>query len=170
MGFIKWLLNAQGEWEQKQKNRGSVQNDYCIDNTHWAYDDPKVIRYSKIYYDNLEKLEERYSVLYNLGLIDGDEVNGFINLCKQNILDFNRFKEACKPYNEEMPPSVPAYKRLAMIYEKQGKYREAIEICATAINNGVVSDGTKGRMRGRLARLIRKYDGDLPDSILKLID
>lgn len=170
MGFIKWLLNAQSEWEQKQKNRGSVRDDYYIDNAPWAYDDPKVIRYSKIYYDNLGKLEERYSIIYNMGLIEGDEVDAFIRLCEQNIIDFNLYKEACMPYKEEMPYNVPAYKRLAMIYEKQGRYREAIEICATAINNGVVDDGTKGRMRGRLARLIRKYDGDLPNSILKLLD
>lgn len=170
MGFIKWLLNAQKEWEQNQKKQNTTV--FYTDSTPWAYDDPKVIRYSKIYYNNLEKLEERYSVLYNLGLIEGVEVDEFIKLCEQNIVDFNRYKEACRPYKEEMPYSVPAYKRLAMIYEKQGRYKEAIEICAKAINNGIVDDGTKGRMRGRLARLIRKYDGfvEVSDSILKLLD
>lgn len=122
------------------------------------------------YYKGLEKIEERYSVLYNMGIIDGSEVDIFIGMCKQNIREYRLFVELLKKEGLELPLSVPAYKRLAMVYEKQARYEEAISICAEAIRMGAVDDGTKGRMRGRLARLIRKYNGDVPQNILRLLD
>lgn len=170
MGFFRWLTGTQKNENKNKRTYSGALGDQHTDSTSWAYDDPDVIKYSEIYYNNLEKLEERYSVLYNLGLIEGSEVDDFIELCERNIMEFKRYKEACASYKEEMPRNVPAYKRLAMIYEKQGRYEEAIEICAAAIHDGVVDDGTKGRMRGRLARLIRKYGEEIPESISELLD
>ncbi len=168
MGIIKWLFEKQKEWEEKQAEAG-YSSSYYNEESRWAYDDPNVIYLSKIYYDNLEKLEEQYSVLYNLRITEGEAVDSLIDLCKQNIVDYMRFKEACQPYGEEMPSSVPAYKRLAMIYEKQCRYEEGIEVCVAAIKNGVYDDGEKGKMRGRLARLIRKYNDNVSEEVLKLL-
>lgn len=132
------------------------------------YTETDLIAYT--YYKGLGDIEERYSVLYNMGLIDGSEVDIFISMCKQNIREYRLFVELLKKEGLELPLSVPAYKRLAMVYEKQARYEEAISICAEAIRMGAVDDGTKGRMRGRLARLIRKYNGDVPQNILRLLD
>jgi tetratricopeptide (TPR) repeat protein len=111
---------------------------------------------NKKYYDGLQKMESDYSVLYNMGLIDGSEVEVFISQCKQNILDYKTLKKYWIKYNEEIPPVMSAYKRLAMIYEKQGEYKKAIEVCKEAIDEGCNNDGSKGMMEGRLARLERK--------------
>lgn len=48
------------------------------------------------------------------------------------------------------------FKRLAIIYEKQQRYGDAIAICQRAIDLGVVRDGTEGGMIGRMARLCKK--------------
>lgn len=49
-----------------------------------------------------------------------------------------------------------SFKRLAIIYEKQRRYDEAIQICQRSIELGYVDDGTAGQMPDRIARLIRK--------------
>lgn len=47
---------------------------------------------------------------------------------------------------------VPSFQRLAIIYEKQGKYEEAIEVCQLALNYGL-QDSTKGGFENRIERL-----------------
>lgn len=51
---------------------------------------------------------------------------------------------------------IPAFKRLAIIYEKQKEYEKAIEICEKAIEYGEESDGTKEGFRGRIKKLESK--------------
>ncbi len=51
--------------------------------------------------------------------------------------------------------SIPSFQRLAIIYEKQARYEEAIEICEEALRYGLV-DSTKGGFQGRLRRLHKK--------------
>lgn len=43
-----------------------------------------------------------------------------------------------------------------MLYEKQGRYEEAISICDEAIAAGATYDGTKNGMAGRKNRLAKK--------------
>ncbi|MGG7207117.1 tetratricopeptide repeat protein [Clostridium perfringens] len=52
--------------------------------------------------------------------------------------------------------SIPAFKRLAIIYEKQKEYEKAIEICEKAIEYGEESDGTKEGFKGRIKKLKSK--------------
>ena len=68
-----------------------------------------------------------------------------------------------------MLSNVPAYKRLIMIYEKQGNYEKAVEVCANAISNEVYSDGTKGGMRGRFEWLLKKCGGNVTEEMLDLL-
>ena len=70
MGFFRWLTGTQKNENKNKRTYSGALGDQHTDSTSWAYDDPDVIKYSEIYYNNLEKLEERYSVLYNLGLIE----------------------------------------------------------------------------------------------------
>lgn len=52
---------------------------------------------------------------------------------------------------------IPAFERLAIIYEKQGNVSEAIEICEMAIGYGL-KDSTKGGFEGRLEKLQKKLN------------
>ena len=50
---------------------------------------------------------------------------------------------------------VPSFQRLAIIYENQDKYAEAIEICKLALNYGL-HDNTKADFKGRIEKLAKK--------------
>lgn len=53
---------------------------------------------------------------------------------------------------------VPSFERLAIIYEQQGLYQEAIGVCELA-RQYRLEDGTKGGFEGRLKRLRKKMTG-----------
>lgn len=54
-------------------------------------------------------------------------------------------------------PTVNPFKILAIMYEKNGEYDKAIQICNEALTfPGYESDGTKGGMKGRLEKLMKK--------------
>ena len=111
-----------------------------------------------------------WSVMYNLKITSGEKADIFETKCRQNLLDLLEMLKAQEQYgfDSSMPPHVPAYVRLAMLYEKQEKYQEAIDVCVEAIKLGAVNDGNKGKMYGRLARLIRKSGIDVNDDVLAL--
>ncbi|MGL6186041.1 MAG: tetratricopeptide repeat protein [Clostridium chrysemydis] len=52
--------------------------------------------------------------------------------------------------------NIPAFKRLAIIYENKKDYEKAIQICQKAIECGQESDGTKNGFKGRLEKLNNK--------------
>ena len=112
----------------------------------------------------MEEIEAMWSVLYNLKIVAGEKADLFEQKCLQNISDFQHMP----PANTQATREVPAYTRLAMLYEKQERYDEAIAVCADAIRRGIVYDGSKGQMYGRLARLIRKSGKQVDDDIMKL--
>lgn len=49
--------------------------------------------------------------------------------------------------------NIPAFKRLAIIYEKSGEIDLAIDMCKKALKYGQESDGTKDGFKGRLKKL-----------------
>ena len=53
---------------------------------------------------------------------------------------------------EFIPRRFPSFQRLAIIYENQGKYEEAIKICELALKLNL-KDGTKTGFKGRIKRL-----------------
>lgn len=53
-------------------------------------------------------------------------------------------------------PRYSSFKDLAIIYEKEGNYEAAADICKDAIRAGQENDGTKGGMAGRLKKLEAK--------------
>jgi hypothetical protein len=59
------------------------------------------------------------------------------------------------PKNQIILPHFLSLERLAIIYEKQGKIREAIEICNIALKYNF-RDSTKGGFEGRLIKLQKK--------------
>lgn len=52
---------------------------------------------------------------------------------------------------------IPAFKQLAIIYEQQKKYDEAIKVCNKALEYGL-SDGTKDGFEARINRLKNKVE------------
>lgn len=122
------------------------------------------------YYRGIEEIESMWSVMYNLKIVNGEQADIFESKCKSNLIDLYQMLDANRKYKYDstMPPHVPAYVRLAMLYEKQERYQEAIDICIEAIKVGAISDGNKGKMYGRLARLIRKSGITVNDEILAL--
>lgn len=117
--------------------------------------DDKYQKDLKQYYDFLDKVEQQYSIVFNMGAWNGAGANRLELLCKRNIGMAEGLKERWIKYKQPLP-SIPAYQRLAMLYEKQGKYFDAANICMTAIQDGFPRDSTKGGMRGRLSRMIKR--------------
>ncbi len=126
--------------------------------------------YADKYYKGLEEIESMWSVMYNLKIVKGEQANIFEIKCRNNITDLYQMLDVNRKYKYDstMPPHVPAYVRLAMLYEKQERYAEAIDTCVEAIKAGAINDGNKGKMYGRLARLIRKSGITVSEEVLAL--
>ena len=54
-------------------------------------------------------------------------------------------------------PRIPSFQQLAIMYEKAGRYQDAIDICKLAMNYGL-TDTTKSGYAGRLEKLQKKLD------------
>lgn len=104
----------------------------------------------------MEAIESDWSVMYNLKDYEGERASIFIQNCKNNIEAFKIWKKISEKYKQDSPPCVPAYKRLAMIYEKQGLYENAAAVCVEALTMNATVDDTKAGMKGRLTRMIKK--------------
>ena len=124
------------------------------------------------YYENMDNIEMQWSVLSNLKIFTGAQADAFEAACRENINDYLDMVHEAEQFSPryERPPHVPAYTRLAMLYEKQGRYADAVNVCAESIRNGAVADGSKGKMYGRLARMISKAGADVSPDILQLLD
>lgn len=126
----------------------------------------------KRHYELIEQIGVAYTIANNLKMPNSPEMDRVISLCEEDI----SLAVAFKKYWEELGktgyyesayenlPEYPAFKRLAIIYDKQKEYDKAIAVCQQAINLGYVRDGTDGQMPGRLARLMRKA-GDVKKKI-----
>ena len=101
------------------------------------------------YYAKMQEIEKSWSVLYNLGEYTGDLAKKLEKDCLANIESYKKMLEIDKKYGEKTPTNIPAIKRLAMLYEKQGKFNEAVEICKIACSFGMDE-------RSRMARMIKK--------------
>ena len=86
-----------------------------------------------------------------------DAINLTIEFC---LKDIQMFPKYVKLMQKEFGciPRVGTFQRLAILYEKAGQYKEAIEICNLAINYGL-TDSTKGGYPARLEKLEKKLKG-----------
>lgn len=91
-----------------------------------------------------------------------------VKLCKEDIeissevLRLMKNNRTFKHYDESgklifTPPHFPSFKKLAIIYDKQERYEEAIEVCKIAMQYNL-KDGTKGGFEGRITRLKNKLN------------
>lgn len=121
--------------------------------------------YGDQYFKNMEQIEVMWSVLQNLKAFHTPQAQQLEQLCKQNIQEY---KQYIGFENSEPPHKAYAYVRLAMLYEKQERWDEGIEVCVDAIRTGAYEDGSNGKMYGRLARLIKKSGRPVNEDILRL--
>ena len=110
----------------------------------------------------LNKLIDYY---YGLREQQNDALEVCISYCEESIemtpkvlkqMEYEH-KEIFEYDHDFVPPSIPAFKRLAIIYENQGNYDKAINVCQKAIDLGL-KDGTKSGFEGRIERLKKKIN------------
>lgn len=88
-----------------------------------------------------------------------DWLNKAIELCEKDIAIAKDFLIAHKkkyPKDTSLP-RIPAFERLAIIYEKQGKYEEVLNVCDKAMELGL-RDSTKGGFEGRINKIQKKLN------------
>lgn len=107
---------------------------------------------SSKYYSQMKKIESDWSVLYNSKDYSGTRGKDFEQQCRMNINLYKQMAKIEKSYGETPPANVPAFKRLAMLYEKQGLYEKSADVCKEALNCGANGDG----MEARLIRMTKK--------------
>ena len=109
---------------------------------------------SNKYYSNMLKIEESWKTLQKDDFSSASDISCFISECTQNINDYKQMVavggDAARIF------SVPAYKRLASLYEKKHDYYNAVAICSDAVQNEI--DLTK-----KLSRNIAR-SGRIPTS------
>ncbi len=127
---------------------------------------------SSVYYNGMEEIESIWSVITNLGIYNTNESDILINKCIKNIEDLTTMLKCAKAieYDSSYPSHIPAYVRLAMLYEKREDYKSGIDICVEAIRHGAINDGSKGKMYGRLARLIKKSGMEPTQEMINMIN
>lgn len=122
------------------------------------------------YYELTMKINEAYSVINNVGSFSDAAGDNLIKMCIDALDIEADIKEKREYYENHIFDMSPICKTLAMIYEKRGEYQRAATMCVYAIENGYPSDGTKGGMRGRLARMIKKGDLPLTDNLKNILN
>jgi tetratricopeptide (TPR) repeat protein len=136
---------------------------------------PNLLRYETIrkHYELLERINEEKDkeVILSLCLKD-------IDLAEQFILEYHLYADERIKYQIEEDkilgeydptinyeekysyyhniPRYPSFKQVAIIYEKMGMYKQAIDICDKAISHDLNDDGTKGGMEERIRKLEKK--------------
>lgn len=120
------------------------------------------------YYSYMEEANQSYSVLNSLGLFDSEHTHALIALCEEWAVLESEIKDKRHYYEGSPFFESPPMKMLAMIYEKAGDYSSSAAVCVRAIQAGYPNDGTKGGMRGRLARMIKRGKLDLTEE-MKLV-
>lgn len=93
------------------------------------------------------KIESEWALISNLQDYQGERAEDFINLCGSVINQYCFFKMADESISRIK--TVPAYKRLVMLFEKRQEYDLAARVCCGAIRDGI-------DMKKQLARNIGK--------------
>ena len=82
---------------------------------------------------------------------------------KYHMMDVKLFPQYKGPLIKDMGgilPRIPSFQQLAIMYEKTGRYQDAIDICKLAMNYGL-TDTTKSGYAGRLEKLQKKLNASV---------
>lgn len=136
-----------GQWKSlKRENKWSFQKD----STEIFMEYQKEVKpVADKYYTLLEKIEKDWSILHNLKDYTGTLSQEIEQECLDSIHWFNKMHAIDIKYSETSPKNIPAFKRLAMLYERRSDYERAIDVCKQAISLGMDE-------RSRMLRMIKK--------------
>lgn len=157
MGLFN-LFRSKKNVEYSENTKGKWSNSAWSDKQHKNITDE--------YFPQMHDVEEEWSILYNLKDFSGERAQNLEKKCIQNIKLYKRMAKIEQLYDETPPPNAPAFKRLAMLYEKQGRYDEASLVCSDAIKSGAWGDN----MRSRFIRMIKKAGRTPTDAEMELIN
>ena len=139
----------------------------------WRFDESKTdrfVRYQKEvktvsarYYKHLQEIEKDWSALYHLGAYKGQLADILEKKCLANIADYKKMKQIDQKYGEKTATNIPAFRRLAMLYEKQERFEESIEVCKQAYSCGMDE-------RSRMIRMIKKAKRNPTPEEIELIN
>lgn len=115
------------------------------------------------YYTLLNKIENDWSTLYNLGDYTGVLAQRIESECIKAVKYFDEMKDIDEKHGESTPPNIPPLRRLAMLYERQGRFEQSISVCMTAISYGMDE-------RSRMLRMIKKAGRTPTDHEMELIN
>lgn len=117
------------------------------------------------YQKNVRKIETKWSVMNNMKDFGGQRGKEFEKLCIQNIDDLRKYVEIEVKYKKELPTKAPAFKRLAMLYEKWKEYEKAASVCRMYLQLGMRPE----KMDARMVRMIKKAGRTPTEEELKII-
>ena len=118
---------------------------------------------SDMYFSLLQKIQKDWSVLYNTKQYSGLRASAFEKECEKDISYYIKMREIDQKYGQSTPTNVPAFTRLAMLYEKQERYEDSVSICKKAISLGIDE-------RSRMLRMIKKSGRTPTNDEMKLLD
>lgn len=133
-------------------------------NTSWS--DKRHKEITDQYFPQMHNIEEEWSILYNLKNYSGKRAQKLERKCIENIEMYKKMAKIELSYGETPPPNAPAFKRLAMLYEKQYRYNEAVLVCSDALKSGAWGDN----MKSRFIRMIKKSGRTPTDEEMELIN
>lgn len=107
--------------------------------------------FTSAYFKLINEIENNWSIMFNSKNYNNSLAQKTENLCLESIELFKQWATIENKYGTitSMPKNIPSSKRLAMLYEKQSKFEEAVTICKLAISCGMDE-------RSRLVRMINK--------------
>lgn len=137
---------------------------YYSDNTReWYITRDKYQSLWNEHFNNLKLISELYSKAIEEENIYNNFTQQVIEICLKDISIAQDLMNCCikqaKINNQNIEENVPVYSSfitLAEIYEKQGKYQEAIDICNKSINMGYTRNEPKGHLQERIDKLNKK--------------
>lgn len=171
-GFVTVKVNSddQGTTQNSRYGAGDPGDSYGItdfpetDFQGAYYDgmrDKNFVAMERQYYALSDEIESDYSVATNTAAPDSEVYNKIERKCLDAMALFQMLVPLWDKYERGIPTSSAPYKRLSMIREKRGDYEGAALACVQQLRLGVEGDGTKGGMRGRLARMVKKGSLDI---------
>jgi hypothetical protein len=150
-----WNLMHEAEFEKDYNNKIK----YCLESEKIVIEklNSDIVELHFIFNTVIESF-------YHQRNIDKNSISRCIDYCIRDIDNFPYFIECYRYHefysdikNDFVIPNAPSFKRLAIIYEKQRKYKESIEVCKLAVKYKQ-NDHTKLGFLGRIKKLENKIE------------
>ena len=171
IGAVIWTVYSnkgkpKNKIDNSQNNQQSAANRNTYSSTSVVssvYKEPSAAQYNEYmnspiknaHYNYLTREIDLYKKICQSEDYKGRVADELIKVCNEDIAISTNFYKLSERCNYPIP-LYPAFKYLAMLFEKREEYQEAINVCKLAIAKGYSDDDTKSGMQGRIARLEKK--------------